>query len=200
MTLISEIYRIKNLMKVNEGKNNNFFKDFDFSIFKNSPPPEDNSVETKKELRFLKKIDPKKRFIQEKDDISGNFIEFFKSKKIDEKKLIEKLVSDVKFIIVELKNLYKRPRPFRLDHKLNDELLKSMDGFAYPSGHSTQSNLIYLVLSYKYPKFKDELNKIKEDIVYSRQMAKAHYPSDIEFGEKIAKKLFLYLKNNKLIG
>jgi membrane-associated phospholipid phosphatase len=103
-------------------------------------------------------------------------------------------------VIVELKNFYKRPRPFRVDSKLNDPMLKSTEGFAYPSGHSTQSNLIYLVLSYKYPKLESDLNKIKDDIVYSRQMAKAHYPTDIKFGEKLAKSLFDYLKKEKLIS
>ena len=78
-------------------------------------------------------------------------------------------------------------------------MLKSTEGFAYPSGHSTQSNLIYLVLSYKYPKLKGDLKKIKDDIVYSRQMAKAHYPSDIKFGKKLATTLFNYLVNNNLI-
>ena len=201
MLLNEEIDRIKNLMNLSEGKKiKNLFKDFDISKFKNYPPPSDNSEETKKEIKYLKSINLKKRFVQEKDNISGNFIDFFKTKGINEKKIINKLSNDVKFIIVELKNHYKRPRPFRLDSKLEDKLLESMDGFAYPSGHSTQSNLIYLVLSSKYPKYRVELEKIKDDIVFSRQMAKAHYPSDIEFGEKIARSLFNYLKKEKLIN
>jgi hypothetical protein len=199
MLLNEEINRIKNLMYLPEGKKiKNLFKDFDLSQFKNNPPPTDNSEETKKEIKYLKSIDLKKRFVQEKDDIDGNFIKFLKSKDINEDNLVRKLGDDVRYIIVELKNHYKRPRPFRVDPKLTDPMLKSMDGFAYPSGHSTQSNLIYLVLSYKYPKHKKELKKIKDDIVYSRQMAKAHYPSDIEFGEKLAKSLFNYLKDNDL--
>ena len=76
MKILNEIYRIKNLMKVNEGKNNNFFKDFDLTIFKNFPPPSDNSEETKKEIKYLKSINLKKRFVQEKDRIDQNFIEF----------------------------------------------------------------------------------------------------------------------------
>ena len=200
MKILNEIYRIKNLIKVNEGKNDNFFKDFDLTIFKNFPPPSDNSEETKKEIKYLKSIDLKKRFVQEKDRIDQNFIEFLSTKEINEKSLIKKVLDDARFIILELKNFYKRPRPFRLDSKLNDPMLKSTDGFAYPSGHSTQSNLIYLVLSDKYPKYRSELKKIKDDIVYSRQMAKAHYPSDIKFGEKIAKSLFNYLKKEKLIN
>ena len=178
----------------------NIFKNFDLSNFKNQPPPSDNSDETKKEIEFLKGIDLKKRFVQEKDDIDGNFIKFLESKNIDEKKLILKLQKEVRDVILELKDFYKRPRPFRLDSKLIDPMLESMEGFSYPSGHSTQSNLLYLVLSHKYPKHKKDLKKIKDDIVYSRQMAKAHYPSDIVFGEKLAKSLFEYLKTNELIS
>ncbi len=202
MQLSEELYRIKELMDIFENKNDssNLFDKFDYEDFKNQPPPADNSKETKKELNFLKDIDLKKKFVQEKDDIDGNFHEFLKSKGIDEKKLILKLDGDARKIILDLKNHYKRPRPFRLDPDLNDPMLKSTKGFAYPSGHSTQSNLLYLVLSYKYPKYKKELKKIKDDIVYSRQMARAHYPSDIKFGEKLAKAMFDYLKSNKLIG
>ena len=200
MLLNEEIYRIKTLMNISEGKKiKNLFKNFDINDFKYSPPPADNSDVTKKEIKYLKSIDLKKRFVQEKDDIDGNFIKFLKTKDIDEKKLIKKLNNDARIIILELKNHYKRPRPFRLDPKLTDPMLKSMEGFAYPSGHSTQSNLIYLVLSHKYPKYKKDLKKIKDDIVYSRQMAKAHYPSDIKFGEKLAKSLFNYLKDNDLL-
>ena len=207
MRILQEINRIKRIMLINEVNINiteisvsNIFKNFDLSNFKNQPPPSDNSDETKKEIEFLKGIDLKKRFVQEKDDIPQNFIDFLKTKDINENEIIYKLLTNVRFIIVELKNHYKRPRPFRVDQKLNNPMLKSTEGFAYPSGHSTQSNLVYLVLSHKYPKLKNELKKIKDDIVYSRQMAKAHYPSDIKFGEKLAKSLFDYLKTNNLIN
>ena len=187
-----------NIVESNFPKSN-LFKNFDLTQFKNTPPPDNNSTETKNEIKYLKSIDLKKRFVQEKDRIDQNFIEFLSSKSIDETKIIEKVLEDVRLVILELKNFYKRPRPFRLDSKLSDPMLKSMEGFAYPSGHSTQSNLVYLILSKKYPKYKNELKKIKDDIVYSRQMAKAHYPSDIKFGEKLAKSLFTYLKDNDLI-
>jgi hypothetical protein len=202
MQLSEELNRIKNLMNIFENKNesNNLFDGFDYSEFKKTPPPSDDSEETKKEIQFLKSIDLKKKFVQEKDDIDGNFHEFLKSKDIDEKDLVLKLDNDARKIILDLKNHYKRPRPFKLDPELNDPMLKSTTGFAYPSGHSTQSNLLYLVLSYKYPKYKKDLKKIKDDIVYSRQMARAHYPSDVKFGEKLAKSMFDYLKSNKLIG
>lgn len=187
-----------NIVESNLPKSN-LFNNFDLTEFKNTPPPDNNSTETKNEIKYLKSIDLKKRFVQEKDRIDKNFIDFLSSKNIDETKIINKVLNDVRLVIIELKNFYKRPRPFRLDSKLSDPMLKSMEGFAYPSGHSTQSNLIYYVLSEKYPELKSDLKKIKDDIVYSRQMAKAHYPSDIKFGEKLARSLFEFLKKNDLI-
>jgi hypothetical protein len=199
--LSEQVNRIKNLMVIKEEiSKNNLFSNFDTFEFKNTPPPNDNSEKTKKEIDFINKIELNKRFVQKKDNIIKNFDEFLKSNGIDEEKLIEKVHQDARIIILDLKNFYKRPRPFRLDSKLYDPMLKSTEGFAYPSGHSTQSNLICLVLSHKYPRFKTELKKIKDDIVYSRQMANAHYPSDIKFGEKLAKSLFNHLKNNNLIN
>ncbi len=202
MSLLKEILRISDLMNINESLKikNNIFDKFDIEEFKNFPPPSDNSSETKKEINFLKNINLKQKFVQEKDDIEGNFVDVLKLNGINEKKLINKICQDVRKIILELKLFYKRPRPFRLDSKLNDRLLDSMEGFAYPSGHSTQSYLLYYVLSDFYPNLKSQLLKTTEDIVFSRQMARAHYPSDIRFGKKLAKSLYEYLKNNNLIN
>ena len=178
----------------------NLFKDFDLYQFKNEPPPKDNSKKTKEELEFISKIELDKRFVQSRDDIGANFFDFLDSKDIDyNKKLLKKIKNDSVDVIQTLKKHYKRPRPFKIDDDLKDPMLKSTKGYAYPSGHSTQSNLLKLVLTHLYPKYKKDFDKITKDIVYSRQMAKAHYPSDIKFGEKLAKKLFEYLKDNDLI-
>lgn len=202
MSLLKEILRISDLMNINESLKikNNIFDKFDIEEFKNFPPPSDNSFETKKEINFLKNINLKQKFVQEKDDIEGNFVDVLKLNGINKKKLINKICQDVRKIILELKLFYKRPRPFRLDSKLNDRLLDSMEGFAYPSGHSTKSYLLYYVLSDLYPNLRSQLLKTTEDIVFSRQMARAHYPSDIRFGKKLAKSLYEYLKNNNLIN
>jgi len=200
MSLLKEIVRIKNLMLINEKKDNgNLFADFDITKFKKSPPPKNDSEKTKKELEYLKSINLKKRFVQEKDDIIQNFNEFLKSKDIDDKKTLKRLKKDARKVIQELKSFYKRPRPFVLDPKLKNVMLDSMVGYAYPSGHSTQSHLLYYYLIEKYPEHKKEFKKITDDIVFSRQMARAHYPSDIEFGKKLAKSMFDYLKDNDLI-
>lgn len=202
MLLQEEIFKIKKLMSLVESNlpKNNLFYGFDYSDFKDVPPPSDNSDQTKKEIEYLRSINLDKLFIQEKDDMLGNFIEFLNQKKIKyDKKFLKKVYDDLYFIVLDLKSFYKRPRPFRLDPSLTDTMLDSMEGFAYPSGHSTTSNLLCMVLCELYPDYKKDFKKICKDITNSRQMAKAHYPSDIKFGEKLAKSMFDYLKANNLI-
>jgi hypothetical protein len=203
MSVLQEIKRIKNLMLINEGKskdNDNIFNGFKLSDFKKLPPPEDDSEETKKELEYLDSIDIDKRFVQEKDDILGNFTEFLDDKGIGyDEKLLTQIKSDSVDVIQTLKKHFKRPRPFKLNDRFKDPSMKSTRGYSYPSGHSTQSNLLCLVLSKFYPKYEKDFKKIVKDIVYSRQMAKAHYPSDIKMGKKLAKSMFEYLKDKDLI-
>ena len=207
MQVLQEINRIKSLMLLNEGKSNNndipdenMFKKFKLSPFKKLPPPEDDSEETKKELEYLDNIDMDKRFVQERDDIAGNFFKFLDDENIKyDKELIKKIKSDAVDVIQLLKRHYKRPRPFKLDDRFKDPSMKSTRGYAYPSGHSTQANLLGLVLTKFYPKYKKDFDKIVKDIVYSRQMAKAHYPSDIKMGKKLAKSMFEYLNEKDLI-
>lgn len=190
-------------MMLNEGNNipkDNLFKDLDLSGFKKESPPADDSDETKKEMEYLSSIDLDKRFVQEKDDIAGNFFDFLDSKNVKyDKDLIEKIKKDSVDVIQELKKHFKRPRPFKLNDDFKDPSIKSTRGYAYPSGHSTQSNLLGLILTKFYPKYEKDFKKIVKDIVYSRQMAKAHYPSDIKMGKKLAKSMFEYLKDNDLI-
>jgi hypothetical protein len=203
MLVLQEINRIKSLMMLNEGNNipkDNLFKDLDLSGFKKESPPADDSDETKKEMEYLSSIDLDKRFVQEKDDIAGNFFDFLDSKNVKyDKDLIEKIKKDSVDVIQELKKHFKRPRPFKLNDDFKDPSIKSTRGYAYPSGHSTQSNLLGLILTKFYPKYEKDFKKIVKDIVYSRQMAKAHYPSDIKMGKKLAKSMFEYLKDNDLI-
>ena len=196
MLLKEEISRIKKIMNLSEG----LFDDFNISDFKKMDPPSNDSKETKKEIDYLEDIDVDSLFVQEKDDMLGNFIKFLDDKKLKyDKKQLKKIYDDSYHIVKKLKNYFKRPRPFDLKPKLKDEVTDSMEGFAYPSGHSTTSYLLCYVLSELYPKYKKDFEKIAEDIVFSRQMAKAHYPSDIKFGKQLAKSMFKLLKDDDLI-
>ena len=149
MLLLEEILKIKKLLSLVDSTlpKDNLFYNFDYSEFKDVPPPSDSSDQTKKEIEYLRSINLDKLFIQEKDDMLGNFMEFLEEKKIKyNKKYLKKVYDDLYHIVLDLKSYYKRPRPFRLDPSLTDTMLDSMEGFAYPSGHSTTSNLLCMVL------------------------------------------------------
>ena len=64
----------------------------------------------------------------------------------------------------------------------------------YPSGHSAQGVLIAKLLADKFPKHAKDFMKLGKDISYSRNVARAHYKSDSELGEKIGSDMFDYVK------
>jgi hypothetical protein len=104
MLLYEEILKIKNLMNLNETKmdKNNLFYKFDYSSFKDVPPPSDNSEKTKEEIKYLKSINLDKLFVQEKDDMLGTFMVFLDDKRIDyDKKFLKKVYDDMYYIVLD---------------------------------------------------------------------------------------------------
>ena len=97
--------------------------------------------------------------------------------------------------ILQLKYHYNRPRPYQLAeyyeipdfeiHNLNTAKTPS-----YPSGHALQGRLIGLILTDKDPEHQNEYMAVSQRISDSRIMARAHYPSDKEYGEKLADELY----------
>ena len=65
---------------------------------------------------------------------------------------------------------------------------------SYPSGHAIQGYLIADILSKHDSNNTEVYQKLGEDIAQSRIIAKAHYPSDKEYGKKVANVLFMGLK------
>jgi hypothetical protein len=169
-------------------------KDFNISSFKKFKPPSDNSITTLNEIKNLKKIPIRKKFVQEMDDVDANF-----RKIVGNDPIIKKLIAQSYKKIIELKKHYDRSRPAVLAKKLNIDLkdikLKSMNTPSYPSGHSAQSTLLALVLSDKYPEKQDKLKKLARDTSYSRQVAHTHYLSDSNDGEKLGKLMYEHVKD-----
>tara|TARA_R110002012_G_scaffold148048_1_gene306758 strand:- start:395 stop:1471 length:1077 start_codon:yes stop_codon:yes gene_type:complete len=160
-------------------------------------PPGDHSPKTISEIKELTKIPDNDKFVKSKDKVRDSFKELFKKESIEyPKKLIDNIIDEADPIIMKFKNKFKRPRPKKIADKkgikINYLELKTMKTPSYPSGHSTSSKLIAEVLGKKYPKLKAKLNKVAEDISYSRNVAKAHYKSDSEEGIKLGKAMSDY--------
>ena len=180
------------------------FKGIDVKDFKNFAYPKDDSVEAKKELLKIKSIKLDRDFVKRCDDIKKMFKDYFKENDLD---FPEKLVSDIidgsTYLIMGVKNHYDRLRPNKLAKKLGVDLdfvnLSSARTSSFPSGHATQSHLLAYILSDMFPKHKKAFEKMADDISMSRMMAKVHFPSDIESGEKVAKALYKQYKENNML-
>ena len=91
-------------------------------------------------------------------------------------------------IIMNLKVKYDRIRPSKFDKRVK-EIIDLPDHPSYPSGHACQSYTIAYLLSLKYPdKEKFYLNYAKE-VSENREIMGLHYPSDSEYGRKIAEEI-----------
>jgi acid phosphatase (class A) len=82
------------------------------------------------------------------------------------------------------KNYFKRPRPYTTDPSLaNGKLEKS---FSYPSGHSTESMVLALVLADLLPDKHDAIIAHARTMGWHRVQIARHYPTDIYAGRVLA--------------
>ena len=163
-------------------------------------PPENSSRKTRSELQWLVNYNEgliDKDYVKEGDSVSKVFEKYCNENNLEfDKKFFKKVLKESGKFILKLKYHYNRPRPYQLAEfygieEFKDFELPSMKTPSYPSGHSTQGYLVSELLTSRYPKHAGELNELADFISHSRLMARAHYPSDIKFGKKVA----MYLLN-----
>jgi acid phosphatase (class A) len=82
------------------------------------------------------------------------------------------------------KKYFKRPRPYTTDPSLANGKLES--SFSYPSGHSTESMVIALVLAELFPEQQDAIIAQARSIGWHRVEIARHYPTDIYAGRVLA--------------
>ena len=176
------------------------FEDFDYSQFKNMPPPADGSLKSLAEISDLNKVPINKSFVKKRDNIYKSFKELADKKNIElDKKEIDNLTSSSADVILKLKQYYNRPRPKEQakQYGINMETvdLDSMKTPSYPSGHSAQGILIGNYLSAKH---KDqEFKEIGNEISNARNVARAHYKSDSDMGKKLGESMYNYIKDGE---
>lgn len=186
-----------------EGIGDGMFANFDYSDFKNDNPPKNESLKTHQELKYLQKLPEDANFVNEKDKIELSFSKLCKKYGVEwPEEEVQKILDDSAGIILDLKYHFNRPRPNVLakhyNMRLAEVLLSSMKTPSYPSGHAVQGMLIgfYLAEKYDNSKLRNEFINEGKDIAKSRLIARTHYPSDRDFGEKIGKRLFEYIKRD----
>jgi len=105
-----------------------------------------------------------------------------------------KVQKDAAFVTDSAKDYFKRPRPYVADPSLaNGKLEKS---FSYPSGHSTESMVLALVLAEIFPEKRDEIIAHARSMGWHRVQIARHYPSDIYAGRVFAQAIAQELNKN----
>ena len=102
--------------------------------------------------------------------------------------------ADAEAVTDKAKDFYKRPRPYTTDPSLaNGKLEKS---FSYPSGHSTESMVLALVLADLFPDKHDAIIAEARSIGWHRVMIARHYPTDIYAGRALAQAIVKQMQKN----
>ena len=164
-----------------------------------TPPPANDSNETRTELFKLLAYNDgviDRDMVEKYDDMIKPFMELVEKHNVDvTKDDLQQIIDEGAKFTLKIKYKYNRPRPYQIAehygiedfkrHKLDTAKTPS-----YPSGHALQGRLIGLILTDKDPKHQNQYMAVSQRISDSRIMARAHYPSDKEYGEKLADELY----------
>ena len=92
--------------------------------------------------------------------------------------------------IRHFKNKFNRKRPFEIDGNLDVLGSKTNKTRSYPSGHSTQSMIIGLYASEKFPEHRDGIMQAAKEVGLGRVKAGFHFLSDHLAGQMLGTKMF----------
>jgi hypothetical protein len=175
-------------------------------------PFSSSSNETQKECKQLfdytnnptkEMKDLRERFKKLDKDPLEPFQKFIKENKLKIKdSRLEKLVKDCAILSLKLKTIYNRGRPYQICYTYGFPIkyLKSKhaDTPSYPSSYALQAYSIAFVLGRKHEKYQKEIEKIANDIAWSRVYSGNNFESDIECSKKIVLNLKMYLESVEL--
>ena len=164
-----------------------------------TPPPANDSNETRTELFKLLSYNNgviDREMVEEFDDMTKPYMELVNKYNLDvTKDDLQQIIDEGAKFSLKIKYKYNRPRPYQIaeHYGIDDFKIHELDTAktpSYPSGHALQGRLIGLILTDKDPKHQNEYMAVSQRISDSRIMARAHYPSDKEYGEKLADELY----------
>ena len=164
-----------------------------------TPPPANDSNETRTELFKLLAYNDgviDRKMVKEFDNMREPYMELVNKYNLDvTKDDLQQIIDEGAKFTLKIKYKFNRPRPYQIAEHYGIEdfrrhKLDSAKTPSYPSGHALQGRLIGLILTDKDPEHQNEYMAVSQRISDSRIMARAHYPSDKEYGEKLADELY----------
>ena len=160
-----------------------------------APPPLPDSAEQAADMQEVKAVysasseaDKQAAYAEKKFSVfnfAGVVGAFFRESNLSKTAaFFEKVQSDAAAITDTGKDFFKRPRPYTTDPSLaNGKLEKS---FSYPSGHSTETMTLALVLAELLPDKRDAILAHARQMGWHRVQIARHYPTDIYAGRVLA--------------
>jgi len=180
----------------------NHYSDIDEEILIDDPPSE---LERVKELNLIKKqynnkFNDESMLYRLDVEINELFDELIIDSGFDSHiDLVKKIKSEISEIIYYHKEHFSCLRPKFLAKKhniiFNSDDLESAESSAYPSGHAAQGYYIAYRLSDRFPLLRKEFLNLAKKISQSRLDRGVHFPSDINSGKALAKKLYKKFKH-----
>ena len=162
--------------------------DFDYKTIL-SPPPENTSSKTQKELAIVSKFTLNRtqedlKLIYNMDvDMDSYYINFLKKNNLKYPERYINLFYDVvEPVLMNAKSFWNRPRPSQLaklyDIPIRVIVTDTIHTASYPSGHTVYSKLVSNILSDIYPQYSKSFDKIAQKTAEARVKQGVHYPSD----------------------
>ena len=133
--------------------------------------------------------DEKSAAFSEKKFTAFNFTpaigDFFQADNLPKTKaFFHRVQADAASVVDQAKDFYKRPRPYVIDPSLAAGKLET--SYSYPSGHSTETMTLGLVLAEVFPDKRDAILAHARLMGWHRVEIGRHYPTDIYAGRVLA--------------
>ena len=109
---------------------------------------------------------------------------------------MKQIVDQSRQTIMYFKDMFDVPRPHEVDRSIRPMSSVTNKTRSYPSGHATQSMLIALYVSEKFPEHEKGIKEAAKECGLGRVKAGFHYLADYVAGNLLAEKMFLVMNKD----
>lgn len=173
------------------------------------PPPGPDSITAQADLEAVLQVQAARTPEQEawakfneKDDLFGYrrvLGDWFTAANLPvTAEFFKQVTSDSAVASSAIKNLYSRPRPPKLDARVQPCVDLPKTG-GYPSGHAMRAELRAVLLAEIFPEKKIELAEFARNAGWSRVIGGVHFPTDVKAGKFLADALVVELLKNPAV-
>jgi acid phosphatase (class A) len=104
-------------------------------------------------------------------------------------RLAEKVEDDVRIHVRQIKDRFRRLRPYEIEPRLQPCIDDVRGDLSYPSGHAAFAYSMYRMLAMMVPERAERLEARAIQFARQRMVCGVHFPSDLAAGERAARDL-----------